>query len=244
VSDHRGTGRGPAADRRAYLDLSAPEQESARDSTLLADELRAAPLLGVIRTHEIGAAGEIARAFVGGGLRVLEVSLTVPEAFACIAAISQNLSGGAILGAGTVQSAEEASAAVAAGARFLVTPTVSESVLEFGASTGVPIICGALTPTEIRTALDLGADLVKIFPGGSMGPGYVRELRGPFPHVRLVPTGGIQISDIGAFRSAGAFAIGMGGSLTPADAVTRRAWPEISRTVAKALAQWRAEDTT
>jgi 2-dehydro-3-deoxyphosphogluconate aldolase / (4S)-4-hydroxy-2-oxoglutarate aldolase len=208
------------------------------EASALVSALRRAPILGVIRTQEPGAAGKIARAFAAGGIEALELSLTQSDALACITSISQDLPNEILIGAGTVTSARDAAAAVSAGARFLVTPTVSEDALAFAASCGVPVVCGALTPTEIRAALDLGAELVKIFPAGSVGPAYLRELLGPFPEARLVPTGGLKTSDLRAFRSAGAFAAGLGSALAPADVVRRGAWAEVSRAVADGLARW------
>ena len=148
-----------------------------------------------------------ARTLVDAGLPVLEFPLTTPGVLAALPSIVEDLGPAAHVGAGSVTTLDEAKAAVDAGAQFLVTPSLDLAVVEYATS-------GAFSPTEIVTAWHAGATAVKLFPASVGGPGYVKELRnGPFPHIPLVPTGGVRIEDVPAFLQAGATAFGMGGAL-------------------------------
>ena len=154
------------------------------------------------------------RAVVEGGIKAVEVTFTVPGAPGVIRRIKHDLGESVLLGAGTVLTAEQAEDAVDAGATYLVSPNTDERVIGAAKRLGVPIIPGALTPTEIQRAWDLGADAVKIFPAmATGGPAYIRMLRGPFPSIPLVPTGGVDERNVGEFLKAGAFAVGVGGAL-------------------------------
>ena len=126
-----------------------------------------------------------------------------------------------LLGAGTVLDAETARLAILAGARFIVSPTFSARVVELCHRYDVVAMPGAYTPTELVTAWEAGADLVKVFPAGGLGPGYLADLRGPLPQLRLVPTGGVTAENAGAFLAAGAVAVGVGGALVEREAVAR-----------------------
>ena len=145
---------------------------------------------------------------------------------------------GVLLGAGTVLTADEARAAIDAGARFLVTPGLRPAVAAVAVAAGVPVMLGAFTPTEVATAVDLGSAAVKIFPAGRLGPAYLSDLRGPYPHVELLPSGGISADNAAAFLAAGATAVCAGTSVVPLAAVERGDWTEITqraRTFAAAL---------
>lgn len=191
------------------------------------DDILAARLIGIIRLREYGRAVEVAGALQRGGLRVLEFALTgqgVPEA---IAAVRAGLGDALRVGAGTVLDAAAAAAVIDAGAEFIVTPAVVPDVIAVCVRRGVPIACGALTPTEILTASRAGADLVKLFPARLGGPAYVRDVLAPLPHVRLVPTGGVGPENARSFLEAGAVAVAMGGNLVAAEAVAMGRWEEI-----------------
>lgn len=153
------------------------------------------------------------RAVVEGGIRVVEITFTVPGAPSVIRDVKREMGDHVLLGAGTVLHPEDAEDAVDAGAKFLVAPNTDERVIGAAKRQGVPILPGAFTPTEIIRAWDLGADAVKIFPANAGGPPYLRALRGPLPHIPLVPTGGVDENTVGDFFRAGAFAVGAGGAL-------------------------------
>lgn len=177
--------------------------------------------IAVIRLPDLGDAGDLAAALVAGGIRVLEFTLSNREALTAIEAVRPRLPNEVLVGAGTVLDEESARAAMLSGAQFLVTPTVQPDVVACGVEWGVPVICGAFTPTEILQAARSGADLVKVFPAGSVGPQYIKDVLGPLPHLRLVPTGGIDLENCRQFLRAGAYTVGVGGSLVKADLVAR-----------------------
>jgi 2-dehydro-3-deoxyphosphogluconate aldolase/(4S)-4-hydroxy-2-oxoglutarate aldolase len=175
--------------------------------------------LCVVRAARIPDPAGLARALAGAGIRLVEFTFTTPDVLDAIAAAADEP--GASVGAGTVLTAAQARDAVAAGARFLLTPDVRAEVAATAHAAGVPLIMGALTPTEIGRAVDLGAAAVKIFPAGLGGPGYLRDVHGPFPEVRLVPTGGVNNENARTFLDAGAFAVGAGTSVVPPALVER-----------------------
>lgn len=169
-------------------------------------------IVAVLRGADPSRFRPVAEVLVANQISVVEVTLTSPAALETIQELAEGLTD-AVVGAGTVLDAESAGAAVDAGARFLVTPTVEEEVMDHAARRGVPVICGAMTPTEILTAWRLGAAAVKVFPASVHGPSYVRAIRAPLPHVRLVPTGGVQLEEIPRYLDAGAMMVGLGGPL-------------------------------
>lgn len=171
------------------------------------------PVVGIIRGAETGAVEKAAEAAVRGGLKVLEVTLNRPEAFEQIAGLKAHFGDDIDVGAGTVLDADSAEKAVSAGAGFIVTPVLLPEVIEFCRKRSVPVFPGAFSPTEILAAHHAGAEMVKVFPAGSVGPGYIRSLKGPFPEIRLMPTGGIAPANVPEYLRAGADAIGAGSEL-------------------------------
>jgi 2-dehydro-3-deoxyphosphogluconate aldolase / (4S)-4-hydroxy-2-oxoglutarate aldolase len=181
------------------------------------DQLEADGLLAVIRAPDAGAARETARALAAGGLRFLELTLTTPDVLSIVEPLRNELPASTTIGIGTVRTAAQAREAHAAGAEFLVSPHAAPALVEAMVATGLPTLPGALTPTEIAGALDAGAQAVKLFPAATVGPGHVRALRGPFPGLAIVPTGGIALGDVDAWFAAGVSAIGAGSELTKCD---------------------------
>jgi 2-dehydro-3-deoxyphosphogluconate aldolase / (4S)-4-hydroxy-2-oxoglutarate aldolase len=172
--------------------------------------------VGILRARGAAAAVAAGRALVQGGVTVVEVAFTTPDAPTAIAELRAACPD-ALIGAGTVLDAAAAFAAVQAGARFLVSPLVSGEVLRAGHRYGVAVIPGAATPTEVNAAMELGADAVKLFPAGSLGVDYLRAIAAAMPHVPFVPTGGISAQDAPRWLAAGAMAVGVGGDLTRGD---------------------------
>lgn len=170
-------------------------------------------LVAVIR----GAKGEeilsIARALHEGGVHILEVTADTPQVNEWIQKINEEFGDQLIVGAGTVLDAETARAAVMAGARFIFSPTVDIETIQLTKRYGVVSIPGALTPTEILTAYEHGADMIKIFPAGTVGPNYIKDLHGPLPHIPLMPTGGVDLSNVREYFEKGAVAAGLGSAL-------------------------------
>lgn len=178
------------------------------------DQLRRVGLVPVVRALSADDALEACRALVRGGLRALEVTMTVPGAHEVIATLSAELGEHVMVGAGTVTSAAEVSDCLRAGARFIVTPVCLPELVAPAHEGKVVVALGALTPTEVWSASRAGADVVKVFPASAMGgPSYIQALKAPFPEVKLMPTGGVTLSTIEPFLAAGAFALGVGGAL-------------------------------
>jgi 2-dehydro-3-deoxyphosphogluconate aldolase/(4S)-4-hydroxy-2-oxoglutarate aldolase len=190
--------------------------------------LEACGVVAVIRLKDASALGAVVDALAAGGVRALEVTMTVPGAIELIREIAPSLPPDIVLGAGTVLDAETAQAAVEAGARYVVSPVFREEVLRVCHRFDVAALPGCFTPTEILGAWEAGADIVKVFPATALGPGYFRDLRGPFPELRLMPTGGVSLANAGEWIRAGAVAIGVGTALVDAEAVAARRFDEIT----------------
>jgi 2-dehydro-3-deoxyphosphogluconate aldolase/(4S)-4-hydroxy-2-oxoglutarate aldolase len=177
-------------------------------------------VVAVVRLNDAGAFREVAAALVEGGVRAIEVTMTVPRAVALIESLAAAAPADVIVGAGTVLDAETARQVILAGARFVVSPVFRPDVIEIGHRHDVAVMPGCFTPTEILTAWDAGADVVKVFPATALGPGFFKDIRGPLPQLRLMPTGGVTRENAGEWIAAGAVAIGVGTALVDAKAVS------------------------
>ncbi|MGI5423628.1 bifunctional 4-hydroxy-2-oxoglutarate aldolase/2-dehydro-3-deoxy-phosphogluconate aldolase [Streptomyces sp. CA-179760] len=175
----------------------------------LVESLRAHRLLAIVRGKDPAAALRTVRTLAEEGVAAVEVSLTTADALTVIRQARSDLGPEALLGAGTVRSAEDAARAVEAGASYLVTPALVDGLEEYG----VPVLMGALTPSEIEVALARGAAAIKLFPGSLGGPDYLRALRDPFPEVPFVPVGGVDASAAREYLDRGALAVGVGSPL-------------------------------
>jgi len=164
---------------------------------------------------------------LAGGVRAIEITLTTPNAVEAIHQAAEAYGTRALLGVGTVLDSAGASAAMKAGARFVVTPICRKDLVPLCHENGCPVMLGAYTPTEAQLAHEAGADFVKLFPADGLGPPYVRALRAPLPHLRLVPTGGVTAANAAEFIRAGCAALGAGSSLVPATALREGRWNEI-----------------
>ena len=183
---------------------------------LRADTVRrieACGVVAVIRLQDGSRLRAVVEALAEGGITALEVTMTVPRAIELIGEIAPTLPAGFVIGAGTVVDAETARVAVAAGARFIVGPVFRPAVIEAAHAAGAAAMPGCFSPTEILAAWDAGADVVKVFPATALGPAYFKDLRGPLPQVKLMPTGGVSLENAGEWIKAGAVAIGVGGAL-------------------------------
>ena len=176
-------------------------------------------IVAVIRSSSSDQLVEVARALYAGGVDVLEVTFTVPGVLDILNAVRQALGNKILLGAGTVLDPESARAAFLAGAEYVVAPTVNLEVIRICHRYDKLVMPGAFTPTEVMTAWDAGADVIKLFPADVGGPNYLKALRGPLPQVRFLPTGGIGLDNIGDFLKAGACAVGLGGNLVDQKAI-------------------------
>ena len=186
----------------------------------------------VVRNDDDAVAEEIARAAAAGGARAVEITTTVPGAAALIATLLGTLAPGVLVGAGTVLSLRQLDAVLAAGAQFVVSPGLDRAVVERCAAALVPIVPGALTPTEVTAGRALGLDALKLFPADSVGPGHLRALRSVFPDVAFVPTGGVRAANAAAWFDAGAHALGLSGEF---DAAHRAGGADAVRGLARRL---------
>jgi len=182
-------------------------------------QLAALRILAIIRAPSSNAALEIGVAVARGGIGALEVTFTTPGAADAIAALTARLPG-VVIGAGTVLDRPTLEAARAAGAAFAVSPHLDLELVAAARELGVPYLPGALTPTEVLAAWRGGATAIKLFPAAQVGPSYLAALRGPFPGVPIVPTGGVDEQNVAAWLAAGAVAVGIGGSLVRGDPAT------------------------
>ncbi len=177
-------------------------------------QIREVGLVPVLRAPSADAAIAAAAAIESGGVPVLEITMTVPGAIEVIRAVVKSSQGRVLVGAGTVLDPETARACILAGAEFVVSPSLNLKTIELCRRYAVPVIPGALTPTEIVTAWEAGADVVKVFPCSAVGGAkYLAALKGPLPQIELIPTGGVSLSTAPELLAAGAFALGVGGDL-------------------------------
>lgn len=179
-------------------------------------------LVAIIRAPNGDQLVEVAEALLEGGIDVIEVTFTVPGVLDIISKVRDALGDRILLGAGTVLDTESARAALLAGAEFLVTPTVNTDVIELCNRYDKVIMPGGFTPTEVVTAWEAGADIVKVFPADIGGPKHLKALKGPFPQIRLLPTGGVNLDTLASFVDAGACAVGLGSALVEKQALANR----------------------
>lgn len=181
--------------------------------------IEAAGAVAVIRIADPERMADVVAALIQGGVRALEVTMTVPGAIEHIRRIAPTLPDGFLLGAGTVTDAETVARVADAGARFIVSPVFRPAVIEAARARDILAAPGCFSPTEVLAAWEAGAALVKVFPATALGPGYLTDLHGPMPSVKLMPTGGVTVTNAGDWIRAGAAAVGIGTSLLEARAI-------------------------
>jgi 2-dehydro-3-deoxyphosphogluconate aldolase / (4S)-4-hydroxy-2-oxoglutarate aldolase len=190
---------------------------SGRDATT--DTIRQLGIVAVIRMRDAGRLRAVIDAIAEGGVRAIEVTMSVPGAIGLIAGLAPSLPSTILFGAGTVTDAATARAVIDAGARFVVSPVFRRDVIDACHERDVAVAPGCFSPTEILDAHEYGADLVKVFPATALGPSYVKDLRAPMPQLRLMPTGGVTLENAGDWIRAGAVAVGVGSALLDVKAV-------------------------
>jgi len=188
----------------------------------------ASKVIAVIRMSDASKLAAVAAALREGGVRTIEVTMTVPGAVEIIRELAGRKEPGDLVGAGTVLDAGTASDVIAAGADFVVSPVTNMDVVKACRDAEVLVAPGAFTPTEIVTAWRAGADIVKVFPATSLGPQFFRDLRGPLPRVRLMPTGGVTLENAKDFLAAGACCVGIGTALVDKTLVEKGDWPALT----------------
>jgi len=196
------------------------------------------PIVGIIRGISAEFFPALMSAAFGAGLQALEITMNTPGAPEIVSRCRPLVPAGKMLGMGTVRNREEASCALGAGAMFLVTPNTDRDVIARALEQRVPVIAGAFTPTEVYTAWSSGADMVKVFPCGPVGPAYIRELRGPFERIPLLAVGGVTRDNLADYFSAGAAGVGVGASLFGAEALASQDPAAIADNVGRFIATW------
>jgi 2-dehydro-3-deoxyphosphogluconate aldolase / (4S)-4-hydroxy-2-oxoglutarate aldolase len=183
------------------------------DRPALPAELLATGVVAIARASSTRRVVAAVEALVQAGVTCVELTMTTPGAVDAIAALVSSLGDTACLGAGTVLTVQQARECIGAGAKFIVAPSAVADVVEFASAQGIPVLPGALTPSEIVAAWLAGAAGVKVFPASAVGPQYLRDVRAPLPDIPLIPTGGVAIDDVPKYFAAGAVAVGLGGPL-------------------------------
>lgn len=201
-----------------------------------AERMEAAGVIAIIRLDDYSRAVELTEALLAGGIDVVEFTYTNLAAGDAIAAVKAALGDKVLAGAGTVLDPETARAAIIQGADLIVTPTVNTDTIQLCKRYSIPTVIGAFTPTEILTAWEAGATFVKVFPASVVGARYLKDVRGPLPQVRLIPTGGVSAQNAGDFIKAGARAVALGSNLVDGASVANGDWATITGRAREAVA--------
>ena len=190
-------------------------------------------LVAVIRGPSPELTVRMVEALVAGGVTGIEITYTTPNAADVVCALDRTFGDLILLGMGTLTDPAQAAEARDAGARYLVSPVTDEALAAAMVATGLPVMIGALTPTEVFRAHRMGSDVVKLFPGSAVGPDYVKALHGPFPHIPLMPTGGVDEHNLTDWFRAGVFAVGAGSQLSPVKLAREGKFEEITAIAAR-----------
>jgi 2-dehydro-3-deoxyphosphogluconate aldolase/(4S)-4-hydroxy-2-oxoglutarate aldolase len=190
-------------------------------------------IIAVVRAQAAEQVLPLSEALIAGGVIAIEITMTTPNAISAIGDARQKIGERALIGVGTVLDAETCRAAISAGAQFVVTPICRPEFVPIAHAADRPIMLGAYTPTEAQLAYEAGADFIKIFPADNLGPGYIKALRAPLPHLRIVPTGGVDVGNVADFLKAGCVAVGVGSSLVSAKILQEANWAELTRRAAE-----------
>lgn len=193
-----------------------------RSRSEIVAEVEKLGVVAIIRMPDPAALRAVVDALAEGGVRALEVTMTVPRAIELIKEIAPTLPADFLFGAGTVLDPDTVHRAVDAGAQFIVSPVFRPEVIKAAHEDGVPVMPGCFTPTEILSAWEMGADVIKVFPATSVGPGYLKDVRGPLPQIKLMPTGGVSIDNVGDWLRAGAVAVGVGSAIVDTKAIAAK----------------------
>ncbi|HZR17147.1 MAG TPA: bifunctional 4-hydroxy-2-oxoglutarate aldolase/2-dehydro-3-deoxy-phosphogluconate aldolase [Verrucomicrobiae bacterium] len=190
-------------------------------------------IVAVVRAKSAAQVRPLSDALLAGGVIAIEITMTTPNALEAIREARESFGEQAVIGVGTVLDAATCQAALAAGAEFIVTPICRTELVALAHAADRPVMLGAYTPTEAQLAYEAGADFIKIFPADTLGPGFIKSLRAPLPHLRIVPTGGVDVHNVGDFLKAGCAALGVGSSLVSSKILQESDWPALTRKAAE-----------
>ena len=211
-----------------------------RSKQQIIEQLLNPGVIAVVRAKRADQAVPLAEALVAGGVIAVEITMTTPNAIAAIKEASSKLCDRALIGVGTVLDEATCQAAIDAGAQFIVSPICRRELVPIAQKAGKPIMLGSYTPTEAQLAYEAGSDFIKIFPADTLGPNYIKALRAPLPHLKIVPTGGVDLKTIGDFFKAGVAAVGAGSSLISKDVLEKDDWATLTKTAAEFVKAARA----
>ena len=186
-----------------------------------------AGLVAIVRVHHPKLALPIAKALVAGGIRAVELTMTIPNALDAIRTIDRELGNNILLGVGTVIDDDTCKAAIDAGAKYIISPITKPSLVENAHAMDRPVMLGAYTPSEAQAAYEAGSDFIKIFPADSLGPNYIKALLAPLTHLKIIPTGGVNLDTMESFLAAGSTALGIGSSLLKNNIINSENWSEL-----------------
>jgi 2-dehydro-3-deoxyphosphogluconate aldolase/(4S)-4-hydroxy-2-oxoglutarate aldolase len=203
-------------------------------------EIVSTGVVAIIRMKDAQRLKKVVDAVHAGGVTSIEITMTVPGAIEVIRALARTSPRDILIGAGTVTDAATAAAAIEAGARFIVGPILNLDIVALCAKMDTVVMPGCFSPTEIYTAWKAGADIIKVFPATSLGPKYFKDLRGPFPDIRLMPTGGVTIDNVGEWVQAGAAAIGIGSDLLDKKAIEESRFEVLTERARRMVANFRS----
>ncbi|MGD8778445.1 MAG: bifunctional 4-hydroxy-2-oxoglutarate aldolase/2-dehydro-3-deoxy-phosphogluconate aldolase [Ignavibacteria bacterium] len=176
-------------------------------------------VVAVIRLNDASKVINVVEAIMKGGVTIIELTLTTPEPYNCIENLCKEFGNDALVGAGSVLNAEMAAKSIESGANYIVSPMINEEVIKYTLGKNLPVMPGAFSPTEIQHAVGLGADIVKVFPADVLGMKYFKAIKAPLPHLKIMPTGGVSLTNAGDWIKSGACAVGVGSSLLDKKAI-------------------------
>lgn len=192
------------------------------------EAFKSMPVVGILRNAEPSKIETLSKLYLDAGLTTLEVTMNSDGATESIASLRSQFGSELNIGAGTVCTMEDLDKALASGAGFIVTPIIDKEIIEKCVAMSIPVFPGAYSPTEIYTAWKLGASMVKVFPAGQLGAGYIKEILAPLNQINLLPTGGVSVDNFGEFFKAGAQGVGMGSHLLPKNLIENDDWKALS----------------
>jgi len=202
--------------------------------------IEAEGLVAIVRVRRPELTLPLAKALVAGGIRAVELTMSIPNALEAVRTIDRELGDKILLGVGTVIDDDTCRAAIDAGAKYVISPITRPSLVAVAHALDRPVMLGAYTPTEAQAAHEAGSDFVKIFPADTLGPSYIKSLLAPLPHLKIVPTGGVNLDTMEAYLAAGSAALGTGSALLKKEIIAAENWGELER-LAKRFADRMAE---
>ena len=191
--------------------------------------IEAEGLVAIVRVRRPELILPLAKALVAGGIRAVELTMSIPNALEAVRTIDRELGDKILLGVGTVIDDDTCRAAIDAGAKYVISPITRPSLVAVAHALDRPVMLGAYTPTEAQVAHEAGSDFVKIFPADTLGPSYIKSLLAPLPHLKIVPTGGVNLDTMEAYLAAGSAALGTGSALLKKEIIAGENWGELER---------------